>query len=218
MKLCALSDVKTLLDISDTTQDAKIGLMIDRVSSLAVQYLGYNPKRTTYTSEKYAVTNIQYLQLNNQPIQSIASVTLQGTAVTDYGTESNDYAVGLLYRGSGWVGRCYTRGMTYDIVSGFRDVEITYTAGWYLPGDAGYVADDPASLPMAIQSAMIQATIEMYRVNIAAAEGLLSHSEGGISDTWSKGKMAVAQGSTMQGALSEEVRSALQPYVRIAIA
>lgn len=211
MKLCALSDVKTLLGITDTTQDAKLNLMIERTSAMVAQYLGYNPARATYTSEKYAVSNMQYLQLKNQPIQSVSAVTLQGTAVTDYGTESDDYAVGLLYRGTGWVGRCYTRGMTYDIVSGFRDIEVTYTAGWYLPGDPLYVADSATALPMAIQSGTIQATIEMYRVNMAQAEGLRQHTEGGISDTWANSNLKV-------GALSDAVKDAVQQYVRVAIA
>lgn len=191
MKLCTLTDVKALLDISANTFDTKLNLMIESASALVVQYLGFPVVRTTYTAEKYAVNNQQYLQLRSQPIQSVTAVTLDGVAVTDFGTEYDDMNIGLLYRGVGWSGRYYVRNLTMDPVSGNRDILVTYVAGWYLPGDVTtppadphYVADSSTSLPMGIQAAVMQAVIEKYRVNAAASEGIKAHSEGGISDTY----------------------------------
>jgi len=196
-----------MLDISGTSQDTKLGIMIDQVSGLVASYLGYPVKRADYTSEKYAINNRQYLQLRAQPIQAITSVTLGGTAVTDYGTNSDDLAVGLLYYGPGWSGRWYARNLTNDPVGGVRDIEVSYTAGWYLPGDAEFVADDPESLPQDIITAAMTGVIERYRINESGSEGLKAHSEGGISDTY-----GAARG------LSETVTEMLAPWRRVAIA
>ena len=71
MTLCLLADVKTLLDIVDTSQDAKLNLLIRGVSSQIRAALHYNPKWTVYEGERHAVNNRQLLQLNAQPIQAI---------------------------------------------------------------------------------------------------------------------------------------------------
>ena len=49
--LCSLSDLKTMLGIAqdDTTQDAKLNLMIKQSSALIEGFLGYSLKRAEYT-------------------------------------------------------------------------------------------------------------------------------------------------------------------------
>jgi hypothetical protein len=207
MTLCTLADVKTMLDISDTSQDGKLNLIIEDQSAYVERYLGYPLAWTTYTDDIYPVNNNQLLYLRAQPIQSVASVTLGGMAVTDYVITPQDGPVGGLYYGSGWSGNYYTRGMTYDPVAGFRDIKITWTGGWYLPGNPLYVKDDPKSLPLAISKAVRKAVIESYRLNMAEAEGLKSYSEGGISMSW--------DGSD---SLSQSVKDDLATYKRWVIA
>ena len=214
MTLCALSDVKALLDIPtiDTSKDAKISLLIAQVSSLVSSYLGYDPQRKVVTSELHAVNGRQYLQLNRQPIQSIESVLLQGSPVTDYQTDEQDLAVGMLYRGAGWCGTYYTRNMTGDPFAGAREILVSYTAGWWLPGDAEFTMFAPDSLPVEIQTAVIGEVIRAYRANVRGSEGLKAHSEGGISDTFADASAGIGK------ALSDTARSALSGFVRIVIA
>ena len=173
-----------MLDISDTTQDAKLTLFIEQASAKIAQYLGYPVKRATYTDEKYAINNQQILMLRSQPLQSVTSVSIAGVAVTDYELSPDDMAIGCIFRGTGWCGNYYVRGLAPDPVSGFRDIKITHVSGWYLPGDALYVKDDPSSLPIGISTAATEAVVERYRINMISAEGLKAHSEGGISDTF----------------------------------
>jgi hypothetical protein len=207
MTLCTLADVKAMLDIGDSSQDAKLNLLIKQASGAIVRHLGYPVARATYTGEKYAINNNQILILNAQPIQSITSITLAGVAVTDYDISPEYANVGFVYRGGGWCGNFFTRGITNDPVAGFRDIVITWIGGWYLPGDVGYVEDAASSLPTDISTAATYAVIEAYRVNMLSAEGIKAHSEGGMSDTF---------GDNV--GLSTRVRDLLGPFVRTGIA
>lgn len=231
MGLCALSDVKAWLDIptGTTTYDAKLQLMIDTVSAQMSAYLGYNPARTTYTNEVHTINNNQVIFLDAQPIQSITSVTIQGQAITAGTTEYNYYLttqdarIGRLYLGVGWIGRYFVRGMTYDPVSGYRDILVSYVGGWYLPGDVSYDKANAqsgsvvtASLPYGISKACIDEVVILYRRNAARAEGLTSYKEGEIS--WGYQKHGNAGESGDNSGLSVGAQAILNPYKKWSIA
>ena len=229
MGLCALSDVKSWLDISTTTRDAKLQLFIDSISSQMIAYLGYQAHRTTYTSEAHAINNNQLMYLNAAPIQSVSAVTLNGVTITA-GTDANSYSMdevdkkaGRLYRGAGWCGNYYTRNMTYDPVGGKRDFLCTYVAGWYFPEETGYLLTDAqsfnvtASLPYAISSECMQEVVGKYRKNISRAEGLVSYSEGGISWGWAKPNSQLNSGA-FSGGLSEGSVAVLNQWKRFGFA
>jgi hypothetical protein len=202
MMLCSLSDIKLLLGIADTSQDALLNVFASRISNRVVRAMGCPVQRATYTGEKYSVNNRQKLYLKAYPIQSVSLVTIAGVPVTGYQIDSD----GSLYYGPGWSGNYWTRGMTYDPVAGVREIAVTYIAGWYLPGDIGYIAGQPESLPEAISEAVAEAVIIDYRKYSAEAEGLKSHSEGGISDSW--------EGRAENGfGLPTGVLDAIQPFV-----
>jgi hypothetical protein len=204
-----------MLDITGTTMDAKLALMIKQVSARIATFLGYSVARATYTDELRAVNNQQILYLRECPIQTVSAVTIDGVAVTDYQVLSEYSKFGGLYLGIGWSGRYFTRGMTYDPVAGYYDVKATYTAGWYLPGDTGYVEGAAASVPLDIQNAAMQGVIEWYRINALEAEGLKAHSEGGMSDTF--GGQDSTENNPASG-LSRAVIQMLTPYQRIGVA
>jgi hypothetical protein len=209
MTLCALADVKTLLDISGDTQDAKLTLFIKRVSAQIQKHLGYAVAWKDYVDEQHAINNRQLLQLNAQPIQgAISSITLDGVPVTDFSQEPDYDAVGLVYRGDGWVGNWYVAGMTYDPMAGFHSILVSYTGGWHLPGDDDYEEDDdPASLPYGISAAAEQATIELYNIREAGGEGFKAQTEGGLNTTFRD-----------DSGLSPSVMDMLAPYKRWAVA
>jgi len=227
MGLCALSDVKSWLDISTTTRDAKLQLFIDSISSQMIAYLGYQAHRTTYTSEAHAINNNQLMYLNAAPIQSVSSVTLNGVTVTA-GTDANSYSMdevdkkaGRLYRGAGWCGNYYTRNMTYDPVGGKRDFLCTYVGGWYFPEETGYLLTDAqsfnvtASLPYAISSACIQEIVRFYRINVSRAEGLKAYSEGGVSWQFSDDKASSSATSLPENmGLSAKTQAVLNGFRR----
>ena len=186
MTLCALSDVKTLLDIStdDTSKDDKLNLLIKKSSAEIQTYLGFSLARATYTEEVHAVNNNQILYVNNRPIQSVSSITNNGVDITDYKLIPVYSKVGGIYLGSGWAGSYYVRGLTHDPVSGAYDIEVTYNAGYYLPGDDNYEEDSETSLPYAITQACMDLSVLKYQINTNGAQGIKAHSEGNISDTY----------------------------------
>lgn len=212
MMLCSLATVKTYLGITDTSKDDLLTLMIKQISSQIENYLGYSLSRKENT-ELHSVNNEQLLLLDNQPIQSVESVKVKETEITDFKLIEKYTKVGMLYRGLGWCGDVYTRGMTYDVVSGYYEIEVKYTSGYYLPNDTGYVEGNPASLPFEIMSACLMGVSELFNVRMNGAEGIKAHSEGGISDTFGS-----ADGGSSDCGLSAKVCGMLVDYRRQAIA
>lgn len=210
--LCSLSTVKTYLGITDTSKDDLLTLMIKQISSQIENYLGYSLARKE-NDELHSVNNEQLLLLDNQPIQSVSEVKINNSEITDYNVIPKYAKAGMLYRGIGWCGDYYTRGMTYDIVAGKYEVEVKYISGYYLPGDVGYTEGEASSLPYDIMSACLMGVSELYNVRMNGAEGIKAHSEGGISDTFGS-----ADGGAGDCGLSAKVCGMLVDYRRQAVA
>ena len=184
--LCTLSDVKTMLNIpaEDSSQNDKLNLLIKQYSALIEGFIGYKLARADYTEEVHCENNRQLIQLNHFPLQSVSSVTVGGESITDYKLFPVYQRWGRLYRGLGWGGKSYVRGFTRDVVAGVWDIKVSYTAGYYLPDDAGYVAGADNSLPLDISVCCLNAVVEKYNLDAMGATGLKSHTEGHISDTF----------------------------------
>lgn len=211
MMLCTLADLKTYLGISDNTQNDLLTMLIKQNSAMIENYLGY-PLARAENTEVQNVNNNQLLLLDRQPIQSVSSVKIGEQAITDFKVIPKYSSVGILYRGLGWCGEYYTRGMTYDVVSGVYQIEVVYISGYYLPGDTGYTEGASNSLPYDILSACILACAEAYNVKMSKAEGIKSYSEGGISTTFAD------SGTMADCGLSAKVCSMLVDYRRQAVA
>jgi hypothetical protein len=207
--LCLLADVKTLLDIAspDTSQDAKLNLLIKRVSSQIRGELHYYPEWTVYSGERHAVNNRQLLQLNSQPIQAISQIIVEGVVITDYYREPENDWVGMVYRPDGWCGNWHVTGLENDPVAGWHSIVVDYTAGWYLPGDENYEEGESGSLPYELYSAAIQATLEAFNILESGGIGMQDHSESKVKDTF----------RADQG-LSQNVLDQIAPFVRYVVA
>lgn len=205
--LCTLSQVKTLLGISqeDTTKDDKLTLLIKSASAKIEGFIGYSLQRANYTEEVHSVNNRQLLQLNHFPIQSVSSVTVKDVPITDYKLFPEYQKWGRLYRGYGWTGDYYTRGFTHDLVSGFWEVEVSYTAGYYLPNDEGYVEGGESSLPYEIVALCMETVVVKYNLEQSHATGLRSHSEGGISESYGDDSCDVGLSASAKETLAKYV-------------
>lgn len=210
--LCTLSQVKTLLGIPQnvTTEDEKLTLLIKSASAKIEGFIGYSLKRADYTEEVHSVNNRQLLQVNHFPIQSVSSVTIKDVPITDYKLFPEYQKWGRLYRGIGWTGDVYTRGFTHDVVSGFWEVVVSYTAGYYLPNDEGYVEGADNSLPYEIVALCMETVVLKYNLEQAHAVGIKSHSEGGISESYGDDSCDVG--------LSASARETLAKYVWYGVA
>lgn len=211
MMLCTLASLKTYLGITVATQDDLLTMLIKQASAQIENYVGYSLSRSENT-EVQNVNNNQLLILDKQPIQSVSKVTIGDMEITDYKILPKYAKTGMLYRGLGWCGPYYTRGMTYDAVAGVYDIEVQYVSGYYLPSDAGYVEGASDSLPYDITSACILACAEAYNTKMNRAEGIKSYSEGGISTTFQDVVSKIDCG------LSAKVCSMLEDYRKQVVA
>ena len=212
MMLCTLTDLKTYLGITTNESDSVLEMLIKQNSAMIENYLNYSLARKVNEAEVHSVNNEQLLLLDNQPIQSVSAVTIGGTPIDDYKVIPKYSSVGMLYRGLGWCGEYYTRGMTYDAVSGVYEIEVSYISGYYLPNDEGYSEGASDSLPYDIMTACIIACAEEWNVKINNAEGIKSYSEGGQSTTF------LDNGTMADSGLSKKVCSMLESYKRQAVA
>ena len=214
MMLCTLGQLKTYLEIpaEEDRFDDSLTLIIKKTSAQIENYLGYPLSRQENTEEVHSVNNEQLILLDNQPIQSVSSVTVGGLNVDDYKIIPKYAKVGMLYRGLGWCGSYYTRGMTHDVVSGVYEIYVDYVSGYYLPNDEGYTEGASDSLPFDIVSACLEGCVEAWNIKQNKAEGIKQYSEGGISTTFSD------SGSMADAGLSAKVCSMLIDYRRQAVA
>ena len=212
MMLCRLTNVKTFLGITGTEKDDQLTLMIKQASALINGYVGYNLSRKEYTEELHNVNFRQELQLRHQPIQEVAEVKINGVEINNWQLIPTLAEIGMLYKNDGWAGPYTTRGMTGDFVAGDYCIEVTYTAGYYLPDDEHYSEDNENSLPFDIQSACLETVAEMFNIRKNKAEGIKSHSEGGISTTFA-GVEEIGESG-----LSKKVVEMLADYKRYGVA
>ena len=208
--LTTLAAVKLELGITDTSQDSLLEALINSASAAIIQFVDRDIKRTEYADQLYAVNAHQYLYLIQYPVQAVASVTLGGAAQTVNVDYFIDASPGRLYRPNGWVGSYYARGTFPDAFAGARDILVTYTAGWYLPADLGYVAGAADSLPGALLAACTRAVTTRYNQIQNHADGVKQYSEGGISTTWF-GPDSVTAGN---GGFDSVVAAMLNPFKR----
>jgi hypothetical protein len=213
--LTTLPDVKTLLGITDSTQDARLELIVNACSRRIEQYCGRTFARASLT-ETYTPSGRQLLILRNYPIVSVSSVVDQGNTLvqgTDY-IFSPEYAnSGFLYRENGWNGPTVNRDfLTTDTVAGKRTIIVTYVAGYYLPADLGYVAGASTSLPFDLNYACARlACSDFVLARQGNFGGLTAMSEGGLSYSWGTPITNNASG------ISQEVAGMLNKYKRLAI-
>ena len=154
--------------------------------------------------------NRQVINLNHFPVQSVSSVTVGGETVTDFKLLPEYTRWGGLYRGLGWGQKAFIRGFTHDIVAGVWDILVSYTAGYYLPDDTGYVAGNDDSLPYDITTCCLNLVVEKYNLDAMGAVGLKAHSEGHISDTYSDCAEEIG--------LTESAKKLLDKYVFYGVA
>lgn len=207
MALCNIDDVKILAGIpdTDTSQDARLELLINVVSSQIETYCGRTFALTTYT-ETYSPSNRQMLILRNFPVVSVSSLTNDGATFvqgTDY-IFSPEYANnGMLYREQGWTGTAVSREyLTSDPVSMKRIINIVYAAGY---------AVIPQDLQYACQLIVLAAYMQARRNNF---DGLTSITEGGLSYQWANQSVIAANNNSGFNQLSGGI---LNKYRRVVV-
>lgn len=136
MALVTLSEYKTYYGISTTTEDFRLGLIIDLVSDLVNSYLGRNILQEVYSSKFVSQIN-GYIYLNNFPLVSVdlleylSSSTTLWTSVAAYEIHDDIGAIEIT-----------DASVIKDIDSKrSRPIKISYVGGF---------SDTPADLKLAV--------------------------------------------------------------------
>jgi hypothetical protein len=156
--LISKSDIKSALNITDTTHDTWLDTQIAREQKEAEKYCHYAFNRATYT-EYHDGDGSSIIMLKNLPIESITSIHDDPDRVYDseHLIDSTDY---VLYSGSGKV---QLDGLITTI--GLNNIKVIYVAGY----GAGAGQTTP---PEDIKKALILLVIASFKEMLAANESL----------------------------------------------
>lgn len=139
--LTTLSDVKTWLGLTTTTDDTLLSRLITAASDFITNWLSFDITQTTYT-ETYHGNGNSWLVLRNDPVTAVSSVVItdpsSGSSTTYDGTY---FTIGgrNIYFKSGYV-----------FQSGMGNVVVSYTAGY-------------AIVPLSLAQACIELVALRYR-------------------------------------------------------
>ena len=139
-QLTTLTNLKSYLKISDTTDDTLLQSLIDALSNAIEQYLRRYVINTTIVNEIYDCSNvIENLQLNSYPIVSITAMTQNSDSI-DLDLIDIDNIAGIIKRNDG--------------CSFYGEISIVYKSG---------LAQNSESVPQDIQLALWQWIESVYR-------------------------------------------------------
>lgn len=126
MSLCALSDVKTYLGITDSNSDVVLTALIAGASMTMETYCNRVFEAATYTETRNGNGGYR-LFLSTAPVTAVASVSVDGFAISP---ASGPVAPGYLFDDL----MIYLRGKSF--ACGVQNVIVTYTAGFAtIPAD-----------------------------------------------------------------------------------
>jgi hypothetical protein len=119
----AIADVKLHLGIADTAFDTVLTPIVAAIERAARTYTRYLLEQATVTAEKHSGDGRLFLDLNERPIVSVATLKIGGTTIVAGASswEVHDAKAGRLYRPSGW---------DWPSNAGQNNVEVTYDAGY----------------------------------------------------------------------------------------
>jgi hypothetical protein len=151
-RLTTLEAVMAEITLADQVLFAES--LIDQASAAVAREcikLGGIVAQQAYREMQEGIYRTRYLFLRYRPIVSVSSVSHGATVITDYRLESAD--AGMLYRRDGW-------GLWLGCE---EEWEVTYTAGYQLPEQAG--APDPTGPTLRQEASDLErATIECIKV------------------------------------------------------
>jgi hypothetical protein len=217
--LTTLSDLKTFLNINDTSEDSALNLVIPQVSAAMIEYLDKGAFGQTTYIEIYSGNGQADLVLNQRPVSSISSIYLDDAAY--WGQAPGAFAPGtLLQEGVDYAliidqpdgsSRC---GMVRNL-NGFWDVPFTYTPGIITPfvgpgnGNIKITYTTSANVPAQIQLACNMA--------IASIRNTAAYGQAISSESYEEYSVSLPTDG-MRHIFTPEVRSLLARFRNVAIA
>lgn len=152
--LTTLARAKAHLDISGTTHDSRLTVIIAGVSKFVSTYCRRDFKRQAYTSEEYNGKGQEDIWLKNAPVISGQTFTMQRrtSVLNENDWESIDTEEYFIDYVPARIRKTFGAWQ-----EGFKNYRFTYTAGFYLPSHANYQdgVDDDQDLPFDLELAVM---------------------------------------------------------------
>lgn len=142
--LADINDLKALLGITGSGEDALLANLISGASAFAESYMARTVLVTSYT-EKYNGNGKARMMLVHRPIVSVSSLTINERVISP----SVNNQAGYLYSDM----EVFLIGYEFD--EGFQNVSINYSAG--------LAASEPGQVPYDIQQAVQELAALKYR-------------------------------------------------------
>ena len=190
MMLTTVQNLKDYLGIpsAETGKDAVLELIIKGASDFFETQTRRKYDVVAYV-EKYDGDNRQQLLLSQFPIIYVREIKIDGAAISivdEVSTLNIDYHAGILTREQGWP-------------AGFRNIEITYTAGFILPDESGESGPGTYyTLPYDIELAVLKLSARTYERR--TAEGVAS-----------------AENVSYKDVLDEEIERTIRAHLKIKV-
>ncbi|MFW9928140.1 MAG: phage head-tail connector protein [Candidatus Thorarchaeota archaeon] len=175
MEFITVSEVKTYLGITGSSEDTNLGTLVDSVNTFIPNYTNRTWDLTTYTEELYDGSGHAALILKNRPVVSISEILVNTEEVTERSDVNEigwfvyDYDQGIVYNNNLW-----TRGR--------GNIQVSYIAGYEdadaLPSDLKHACLELASFfrTMRGKSGIVSEALGSYSyslMNNPASFGLL---------------------------------------------
>ena len=185
--LTTLPALKAALGMSDEdiSSDSLLIQLINRASTSVERALGRKLRRSDYV-ERLKGTGSQYLLVEHYPIVHVASIKQAGEEIDpglyDIATQGN---AGGICKDDGWTYYGYPQGLTGDPVTGSRNIEVKYTAGYILPWEA--TEEEPSDLPADLEG-LVQEMVQYAfgRLETGGSAGLKAFSISDVRWEWSE--------------------------------
>jgi hypothetical protein len=162
-QLVQLATVKSQLGIVTSEKDAALTTLIRWASDAITSHLGRPLARQTYRETINGSQSVT-LRLGRTPVESVSSLTINGSVVTDFDIEDKD--AGLLYY-ENIFDRFVIFGGRFSPAPLVNDellwTVIEYVAGWVMPG--GAVDGAKMALPGDIERAAFIAVKEWFQAD-----------------------------------------------------
>lgn len=164
--LTTVENVKEELCITDFSKDARLGRLVARASRAIETFLGRELGQATIVEKLPPVDRLRQV-LRYRPVKSVSELleNEQTIPAGDDGYLIEDKGAGILYRSDAWrIGLPYfqTIASTRRPEHGEELYQVTYVAGYWLPGWTGTPGAGDVLLPPDIEAAAIESVRAIY--------------------------------------------------------
>lgn len=167
----------------DYSKDIFLERNINSVSGMVSKYCNRNFIADTYT-EYYKGSGRQRLILNQYPINTITSVSVDSaalTAGTDYVTSDQTYLdQGIIFKDNGWTWYGYLIGLVGELTAPVDNIGVVYSAGYTLAPETS------RTLPFDIEQAVISMVADLYDEQQNGTVGLKQLTQGKLTYVWNE--------------------------------